>query len=114
MADDDFCVYQLSGRDRYLQLVFINFNIEASLSNQCEDNYLEIRVGNDAQGQLIGKYCGQQTPNLKIAPGSALYVLHKWKKMQLHTSNNTHKYGFRAYIIDSNTHLGTLRRLIIK
>ncbi|XP_032591059.1 cubilin homolog isoform X2 [Drosophila grimshawi] len=55
-----------------IELIVQNFTLEST--DACEDDYLEIRNGNQATSPLIGRYCGSHIPPRIPSYGNALHV----------------------------------------
>ncbi|KAI9577187.1 hypothetical protein GQX74_015641 [Glossina fuscipes] len=57
---------------RQLSIEFTNFHIEDSVN--CKNDYLEVRDGNGVFADLIGKFCGHNTPPALMSSGRAVLM----------------------------------------
>lgn len=75
-----------------IEIEFTVFDLETH--NRCRFDYLEIREGDNSEGQLIRRLCGQDIPGSIISKGNKLWI--KFRADSSFTGQ-----GFRAqYVMD--------------
>ncbi|XP_070551051.1 tolloid-like protein 2 [Ptychodera flava] len=87
------CSYSISNEDnnKVIKLTFQTFLVEGS-SDDCQNDYLEVYNGDDANHPLIGRFCGDELPNTIYSSGPNLFVI-------FHSDHYQSKKGFNVNYI---------------
>ena len=80
-----------------IQLRFTDFDIEQS--NACDYDFLEIYDGFSSSSDLIGRYCGNEIPDVIESQSNQLYLYFQ-------TDDSDSRCGFEATWIALNHHVG--------
>ncbi|KAM4689297.1 LOW QUALITY PROTEIN: neuropilin-1 [Discoglossus pictus] len=68
------CEWIIQAPDQY-QKIMINFNPHFDLEDrECKYDYVEVIDGDNANGRLLGKYCGKIAPSPLVSTGPSLFI----------------------------------------
>ncbi|XP_070547511.1 bone morphogenetic protein 1-like [Ptychodera flava] len=82
--------YCISSQDdnKAIQLAFQTFSVDGSSEN-CQTDYVKVHDGPNANSPLLGRFCGDELPNIVYSTGSTLFV-------DFHSDHYQTKQGFNA------------------
>nr|P28824.1 RecName: Full=Neuropilin-1; AltName: Full=A5 antigen; AltName: Full=A5 protein; Flags: Precursor [Xenopus laevis] len=68
------CEWLIQAPEHY-QRIMINFNPHFDLEDrECKYDYVEVIDGDNANGQLLGKYCGKIAPSPLVSTGPSIFI----------------------------------------
>lgn len=83
-AANQDCVWRLTvPHDYQIALKFHTFNVEKHA--RCLHDFVEVRDGNTARSQLIGRFCGNNLPPLLTTTTNHMYIRFKSDDSGMHT-----------------------------
>ncbi|XP_074596985.1 cubilin-like, partial [Brevipalpus obovatus] len=71
--DDQTCTWLIKASQPD-QKIRLTLGYMSSITENCNDNFIEIRDGQEQESPLVGKYCGAKVPRPIISSGDSLWV----------------------------------------
>jgi len=92
------CIWRITTeKEMFISLRVLFMDIPSSVKEDCSEDYLEIRDGDDKDSTLFGYYCNKFIPDVLISSGNVMYI-------RFHSNDNVNGKGFQlSYSTHTNS-----------